>query len=194
MASAIVSCSKCDTPLPDAVFTTVGPHICGACGASVQVYVFPALLRAQPPGEPGETVVVDGTAGCFYHPHRQAVVPCEHCGRFLCTLCEVEIDGQHLCLTCLDTSNTKGALPSLAQRRTRYDSIALRLVILPTLLLWATLVTAPLTIWYVLWHWRSPMSILPRTKVRFVIALSLATLQILAWLVWFFFLWGGTPV
>lgn len=194
MANSTVSCSKCAAPLPYMALTTPGGYTCATCGVSLQGYVFPALLRPQSAGEPGDTVVIDGSAGCFYHPHRQAVVPCAQCGRFLCSLCDVELHGQHLCLTCVNTSNSNGVLSSLANRRRLYDSIALRLAILPALLVWPTLISAPMTIFYTLRHWRSPLSILPRTKIRFVVALVLAVLQILAWIYWIFFTWQWTWV
>lgn len=179
-----VSCSKCHTPLPSTEFTPPVSHVCRRCGAQLQVYIFPALLRSQSAGVPGDTAVVDGAAGCFYHPHRQALVPCAQCGRFLCSLCEVELHGQHLCLSCVDASHAAGTLASLAHRRTLYDVIALRLALIPTLVLWPTLLTAPLTIWYTLRHWRSPRSVLSRSKIRFIIALAVAGLQMLGWLVW----------
>lgn len=189
MANATVSCSKCGAPLSHSALTTPGGHPCPRCGALLQAYLFPALLRPQAAGEPGDPMVIEGVAGCFYHPHRQAVVPCAQCGRFLCSLCDVELHGQHLCLSCVNTGTTSGALASLAHRRTLHDSIALRLAILPALLVWPTLISAPLTIWYTLRHWRSPLSVLPRTRIRFVVALALGGLQILAWIVWMSFFW-----
>lgn len=189
MANSTVSCSKCATPLSYLALTAPGGHTCPTCGASLQAYVFPALLRSQLPGEPGNAVVLDGSAGCFSHPHRQAVVPCAQCGRFLCSLCDVELHGQHLCLTCVNSGTSNGALASLTNRRTLYDSIALRMAILPALVVWPTLISAPLTIFYTLRHWHSPLSIVPRTRIRFVVALVFAVLQILAWIAWIFFMW-----
>ena len=44
---------------------------------------------------PGRITVADallseGESSCFYHPNKRAVVPCDQCGRFLCTLCRVD--------------------------------------------------------------------------------------------------------
>ena len=70
-------------------------------------------------------MLVDGEASCFYHPAKKAVLPCESCGRFLCAVCDVEMNGQHLCPACLASGKKKGRLKQLENRRTLYDSLAL---------------------------------------------------------------------
>ena len=78
-------------------------------------------------GSIGEAIVVEGEAACFYHPGKRATVPCGVCGRFLCALCDLELNGRHVCPACLETSRRKGDLRNLDTRRMLYDSAALSL-------------------------------------------------------------------
>jgi hypothetical protein len=151
--------------------------------------VFPALFRTEAPVRP-ELLTVEGEAGCFYHPQKKAVVVCAACGRFLCALCDVEFDGQHVCPNCLASGQAKGRIKKLQNQFTRHDRVALILAVLPLLLCFYTsLITAPITIIYAVRHWHSPVSLLPRrAKLRFSLAIALAALQILGWTVFFIFL------
>ena len=53
------------------------------------------------------------------------------------------------------------------------------------LTVWLTILSAPMAIYLSIRHWKSPSSIIPRTKVRFVAAIGLATLQIGGWILAF---------
>lgn len=158
------------------------------CGSQLQVEVFPALFRRINPGRDGELSMVDGESSCFYHPQKKAVVPCQGCGRFLCALCDCELHGQHFCPACLEVGQTKGKIKNLQNTRTLYDSVALSLAILPLLLFYFTVVTAPMALYISFRYWNAPMSLLRRSKVRFVLAIVLSTLQIIGWGVGIYFL------
>lgn len=123
-----------------------------------------------------------GVASCFYHPQKQAVVPCDRCGRFLCSLCQVDFLGQNWCPQCIQASSEKGQLAQLDQSRKLYDNMALMLAIFPAFLIWPTIVTAPVTVYLCIRYWRAPSSIVPRSKARFVIAIALAALELGAWI------------
>ncbi|HZR47536.1 MAG TPA: hypothetical protein VFA47_12565 [Candidatus Manganitrophaceae bacterium] len=73
-------------------------------------------------------------------------------------------------------------MKKMVNHRVLYDNISLSLAILPLLIFWFTIITAPIAIYFILRHWKSPSSILPRTKVRFVLAFLLAVLQITGWI------------
>ncbi len=182
--SALIPCSKCSASLPRVAFNRSRLSRCPSCGVLVGVDVFPALFRKQVVEASGEALRVEDEASCFYHPKKRAVIPCAVCGRFLCTLCDVDFDGKHLCPVCLETGQRKRKLKNLETRRTLYDSIALFLAIVPMLFLWPTIVTAPIALFVSVRYWRAPTSIIPRTKVRFIIAFTLAGFQTLGW-AWF---------
>jgi hypothetical protein len=143
---------------------------------------FPALLRERVPAESGETALPD-EATCFFHAGKRAVQTCGACGRFVCALCDLEIDGEHLCPTCLSEGRRLGALRKLEQNRVLFDSIALAFAVLPILIWPFTCLTAPASLYVVIRYWKSPPGVLPRTKIRFILAGLLALAQIAGWCV-----------
>jgi hypothetical protein len=177
----LIQCPKCQAWLLEGVFNQPDLLPCPACGEPLQVEVFPALFRRINPGRSGEAILVDGESSCFYHPQKKAVLPCQGCGRFLCALCDCELNGQHFCPVCLETGKAKGKIKSLENQRTLYDSIALSLVIYPMLIFYFTLFTAPIALFIAIRYWNAPRSLVRRTKIRSVIAIVLASMQIAGW-------------
>ncbi len=182
--TASLTCTKCGAALLPAMLNAAEPSACPGCGSPVRADVFPALFR-KGAAAPAENVLADSEAGCFFHPGKKAVVPCSSCGRFLCSLCDVEFGGRHVCPSCLEAGRSKRKIRNLETERVLHDSIALSLAILPLLMWFVTIVTAPISIFYSLRHWKSPTSILPRTKIRFVFAILVSVLELGGW---FFFL------
>jgi hypothetical protein len=76
----------------------------------------------------------------------------------------------------------KSALKELDRDRILYDEVALALSLLPLLMWPATCITAPATVVVVIRCWKRPSSVIPRTKIRFVLALLVAGLQIFGWI------------
>lgn len=191
MNSPLIHCSKCNAALLDGVFNLPRLAPCPSCAAPLQIEVFPAMFRRSTPGRAGENILVDGEAGCFYHPQKKAVLPCDGCGRFLCALCDCEMDGHHYCPACLDAGRNKGKIKNLQNSRTLYDSIALALVVVPLVLTLSvvfafagllSIVTAPIAIYIAIRYWNTPTSITRRTRARFVAAIVIASLEIVGWL------------
>ena len=149
----------------------------------LQAHVFPALFRPLTPGTAGEAVASDQESSCFNHPQKRAVVPCDSCGRFLCALCDLELDGRHLCPTCVESGAKKGKLANLQRERVLCDRMALMLAALPLLMWPVTVITAPATLYLVLRYWNAPRSITSVSRARFVVAAVLAALQILGWII-----------
>jgi hypothetical protein len=178
-----VLCSRCLAPWPGEALNTPDFIPCPSCGSVGRVEVYPAYFRGLQPGALAENVLNEGEAACFYHPQKKALVPCDACGRFLCAVCDCELNGQHLCPVCLDTGQKKGRLKTLQNHRTLYDDLALALAVFPLLIFYFTIVTAPVALYVSLRYWHAAGSILPRTKIRFLIAIVLASLEILGWVV-----------
>ena len=184
--TALPVCPHCEAPLAGALCNTPDVLPCPACQGRLSVAVFPAFFRAVEKGVAGEAIQVEGDAGCFYHPGRKAVLACEGCGRFLCALCDVPLGGQHLCPSCIEAGKKKGRLPNLHGHRLLYDEIALALAVYPTVIPffgWVmSIITAPVSLVFALRYWKTPLSIVPRTRWRFVVAILFAVLEILAWI------------
>ncbi len=179
--TAIFNCSKCGAALPDGVFHTKLPVPCERCGAESQVLVFPALVNGTSRVQYGDALETDDEASCFYHPEKRAVTACESCGRFLCSLCEIGISGRKLCPNCLELGKNDERIVELVTYRTLYDSIAWALGVWPLLIIIMTIVTAPMAIYISVRHWKSPTSILGRTKIRFILAIIIALLELGGW-------------
>jgi hypothetical protein len=169
-----VPCARCQAPLPNYFFVTPNWMPCPSCGAEITVRAFPALF-AGPPAEATGEVSLAGEAGCFYHPEKRAAVTCHQCGRFLCALCRVEFKSQDWCPGCLEMSSRKRKGIDFENHRILYDSAALAFATLPCLMFfWPSLIGAPLALYVSIRYWKAPTSILPRTKVRFLLAIVLA--------------------
>jgi hypothetical protein len=179
-AANVLYCTKCQYELPAFLFRIEGPRPCPSCGAIIQGFLFPAFFESRL-SKPGEALLIDTDASCFYHPQKRAEVTCEYCGRFLCALCEVQIDGKRLCPPCIEAGKQKGRIKSLENRRVLYDSIALSLSIVPLLIFYVTFVTAPISLYMAIRYWNKPTSILHRGKWRFVLAILFSSSQIAGW-------------
>lgn len=181
MTARLVACTKCRAPLSPAAYNLPQMSRC-SCGAQWQAAVFPAALRPPSQGSSAEQTQVEGEASCFYHPAKKAVVPCAGCGRFLCSVCDVEFAGEHLCPACLESGRRKGKLQRLETERTLYDTLALVVAVVPMVFMWPiTCISAPIVVYLCIRYWKAPSSIIPRTKWRFVVALLIALLQIGGW-------------
>lgn len=181
MSTALIHCPKCKAALLEHPFNVDAFAPCASCQSPLQIEIFPALFRRSDVGRTGEAIMMEGEASCFYHPAKKAVLPCEGCGRFLCALCDCEHQGQHLCPTCLETGRSKGKIKSLENKRTRYDSMALALALLPMVIFYFTFITAPMVIYLAIRHWKSPLGLTQRNRVKLVIAAVLAVLQLAGW-------------
>ncbi|MCX7887244.1 MAG: hypothetical protein N3B01_08360 [Verrucomicrobiae bacterium] len=121
-------------------------------------------------GEP----LADGEAGCFYHPSKAACVVCDACGRFLCGLCDVELDGEHYCPPCLEAKHQVRIRSRLESRCVLYDNIALALALLALFPCFLLPVSSPAAIAVAIWGWRKQSGLLRRSKLRFVVAILMA--------------------
>jgi|YelNatPaOPRAMG01_1025707.scaffolds.fasta_scaffold08692_4 hypothetical protein len=183
MTSVPVACPVCKVPWPSEPEVLGALRACPACGREVYVALFPAFRHGPPRGVSPEPVLVEGEAACFQHPDKRAVVPCAECGRFMCALCDVELQGRHLCPSCLEAGQRKGAFTALETRRTLWDSAALLVAILPLVLCWPTTVlTAPGAIVLGIVSFYRPGSLVRRSRLRAWMAIGLGVVQIGLWM------------
>lgn len=176
-----LTCSNCQSMLDPEQLATGDFFNCRSCRTLLRVDTFPALRRPLPIGQNGAALQVPRTASCYYHARKKASVVCASCGRFLCPLCDMDINGQHICPGCLETGRREKRLADLDGHRTLYDSVALALAVWPMMFFFITCITAPLTLYIVVRYWKAPSSLLPRTRVRFVLAALVALLQVGGW-------------
>ena len=183
-----IVCSKCNDALNENLLNTPALAVCNSCGVKLRVDVFPAVNRPPATAISNEAVTTGTEAGCFYHPAKKAVVHCATCGRFLCALCDLDINDLHLCAACLEIGRKEKTIANLESHRVLYDKIALFLAVIPfSFVLWFfSIFTAPAAIFVAVRYWRTPCSIMSGTKFRLMLAIFFAGSQIIAWAVFIY--------
>jgi hypothetical protein len=181
-----IRCTGCGFPLSNDVLEggTVRRDFrpCRFCGSETLALVFPAMFT--PPSVPtaAEMAAGVGDATCFYHSSKRAAAPCSQCGRFLCSLCSVELSGAVWCPECIEAGRTRKRVVNLENQRTLHDSIALALATWPALLIYPPLATAPAALFFSIFYWKRPTSLVRRhTKIRLVLAIIFSVIQIGLW-------------
>jgi hypothetical protein len=186
----VISCLRCKQPLNRMVWNTHALVSCPACRSQFQADVYPAAERPVSSGAAGQAVQTDKEAGCFYHPRKKAILPCSTCGRFLCALCDIEFNGAHLCPQCFEKGKADRKIQGLENRRVCYDKIALYVALSSMLLYWLSLLSAPIVLFMTVRYWKTPRSIVSRSKIRWIAAAGLAGIQLLLWGLMFYGLAG----
>ncbi|MDH3999192.1 MAG: B-box zinc finger protein [Desulfuromonadales bacterium] len=171
-------CSRCQKPLNAPIGRDLGDLRCSSCDSRFKVVAFPSLFKDLQRSE-GHEIQAENEAACYNHPHKKADIVCEDCGRFLCSLCDIQIGARHTCPACIDLAKENKS--ELTVNRTLHDSIALSLAILPALMWPITLVTAPAAIFYAIRHWKTPTSLIPRSKIRPLAAIIIGVIQLVLW-------------
>lgn len=178
----MIACPNCHAIQSVETVNTGRMAPCPQCRKALRIDVFNAFLRGDEPDAASLTTQAQGRAECFYHPGQLAIVPCAACGRLLCAVCQVELEGRSLCMACLQAGRDKQKITAMQNRHVRYDEIAMALALWPLLFIFPTLVTAPAAIYYVVRHFRTPSPLLPKTWARNLVAMLLAGLQMSGWI------------
>jgi hypothetical protein len=126
-------------------------------------------------------MALEGEATCFQHPTKRAAVPCDSCGRFLCTLCQFAIGNQNLCPSCIRMAREKKT-ERWVSRRLNLDSVALMTATVPMLGVWTTLVGGPVAIYLGIRALSQAPGPIARGRWRPVAAIVLGLLQVVAWI------------
>ncbi len=168
-------------PLPKWELVTGDTAVCPSCGAANQVRIFPAAFREDRAAVATESAA-EGEATCYDHPSKRAAAACGQCGRFVCQLCAVEFGDGVWCPSCVAGRAGKARAAKLETSRTLYDSMALLLPLGAILVYPLMVVAAPASLVLTAMKWRQPLSLVRRSRWRFVaaIVLSLSELAFVA--------------
>ena len=181
--AAILSCPQCSRRLPADRFVSGQPEPCPSCHSEVVAYVFPAFERDNS-SPPQVHLAQKGEAACFFHSSYRAVTPCDNCGRFLCETCLVIVGSRQLCADCVSQTRKQKNQAGLVNHAALFDNAALLLVTLPVVTVvfsFLTILSAPVSLFLALAYWSRQWNLLPRSRFRFVIAISLAAVIIAGW-------------
>lgn len=174
-----IACKRCGDKIPASFYNKDNFSSCPTCNTPTMIRVYPALYSENSVNKAES--ISDGQAACFYHPQNIALVSCESCGRFLCSVCDIEFDGSHICPGCLEEGRRKRHIGNLDSGRTLYDSISLKLSFYPLILFPITIFTAPVSFYLAIRNFNKPASLVSRSKYKFIAAIIISSLQILGW-------------
>lgn len=175
----MIACPNCKTIQPVENINSGQLEPCPACRVPLRLDVFNAFLHSGDTGAAADSVFEQGQAECYYHPGKLAVAPCSSCGRLLCPVCRVEMDGRDLCMSCLQSGRDKQKISALQNKHTLYDSVAINLSFWGALMVITMPLTAPAAIYFCIRHWRTPSRVLPKRHLKNVLALLMASGQII---------------
>ena len=182
-------CPNCKRQLEAHAWHDDSSGECRLCGTSFEFMAFPALTAATTRVAP-QAAEVAADSVCFFHAQNRAESICEGCGRLLCAVCAVPFMGQKLCPVCIATATRKESAPEAVRGRALHDSIALGIAVLPLLIFYLTLVTAPLALGWVVYAWNKPGSLVRgRSRWRLVLAALFAGAEIAGWIFMFTSRW-----
>jgi hypothetical protein len=147
-----------------------GWQSCPSCANRLQACLWPVIRQSTK-----TAVAISDQATCFFHPDKAFQACCQRCGRFVCTLCDLQLGTEHVCPACFERGRSvSGAGASKAEWRHRdvlYDSIAL-MVGWVWIIFWPTTAAAlPSVITLHIKFRKAPRSyLIPRSGWRFWVA------------------------
>ncbi len=164
-----VRCRKCGTLVPDNLLNSPQFAHCPSCGASLAVWIFPALFRQE---HLPNASILDDESSCYYHETNRAETFCDSCGRFLCHVCVLKINGRHICPACLETALSRKRIPQFESQFFAYDELALSLALV-SFVFPCFILAAPASLYYIFRYWNVPKSVLPKSRWREYVAIFL---------------------
>lgn len=180
MRTTIVRCSHCGAALNLPESAGAGMAACRACGGQSHVWLLPALFRGQN-ARAGQPLLEEGQSSCMNHPQKRAVTVCDNCGKFLCALCDIDWNGEHLCTNCIEHRKNADEEGALRTEYIHYDRIALLIacVAIPAMAIGGLI--APVAL-YIAWrYWKVPWRPVPHRKWTMVAAVLVANLVFVTW-------------
>ncbi|MCU1246600.1 MAG: hypothetical protein JWN02_2510 [Acidobacteria bacterium] len=115
-------CPRCGKPL-DLPTLRDGEDICPSCSGFFELRLFHPPQRVVHVA--ALATAVDAATPCANHPRNVAVANCQRCGIFICSLCELEVGGDHYCPSCFDRLSQEGALPGALLRFRDYSRLSM---------------------------------------------------------------------
>jgi hypothetical protein len=100
-----------------------GWQTCPYCEKQLQIRIWPVVRQSSK-----AATAISDQATCFFHPDKAFQACCQRCGRFVCTLCDLQLGAEHVCPACFERGRADIGAGGKAEWRYRdvlYDSIAL---------------------------------------------------------------------
>ncbi|MBL7645390.1 MAG: B-box zinc finger protein [Candidatus Hydrogenedentes bacterium] len=172
MRNTIVRCGQCNGVLGAPATTGSGSLPCPTCRTESRAWLFPALYRSRD-GQQAQALQEEGHSSCMNHPQKRAVAVCDGCGKFLCALCDVDWNGEHLCPACIGHRKTADPEGTLRTEYMHYDLIALTLVLVSIPMWVFGIVLAPMAVFIGIRYWNTPLRPVPYRRWPLVLVVLL---------------------
>src|SRR6202041_77007 len=121
-AGGTVACPSCRGAVTPTEVPS-GWQSCPYCQKRLRIRIWPVARQ-----KTNAASAMPEQATCFFHPEKAFEACCQRCGRFLCTLCDLQLGAEHVCPTCFERGRADtGQSDGKAEWRHRdilYDSIA----------------------------------------------------------------------
>ncbi|MEI9894522.1 MAG: hypothetical protein WDN28_11705 [Chthoniobacter sp.] len=184
--SGSLTCPACGAALGPYGLDATQEAVCPACRVGLRGQLFRAWWTPPASGLATFERAMEGEAVCFFHPSNRAALPCDSCGRFLCSVCDLPVGSRHLCPVCLSKGLGKEKLPEIISRRILWSRTALWLGVVPLFLsmaLWPVLfMSGGAAVIVALVGWNRPGSLVRgRQRWAAVLGLVLGLLQVGLW-------------
>ena len=162
----VFPCPRCGLALAAA---NGAATVCPGCDRRVSAWVFRRAFEPVAAAGTAQPAAASGEAVCFVHAASAAERPCDGCGRYMCALCDVELNGGHFCPACLEHPPTGTLRAALVTEEFAYDRLVLALGWLWILFWPSWIVVAPFCWYGTVRYWKTPSrSLIPRRPWRFV--------------------------
>jgi hypothetical protein len=186
-------CPHCSGPLPIDLFVAGRFGRCPACHSQVEAYIFPEFHKAAS-ARSEIHLAQEHEAVCYFHSRYRAKNPCDNCGRFLCEICAINVGNRDLCAECLGQLRKQRNETGLVHYAPLFDNVSLFLVTAPviTIFFWfLTIFSAPVSLFLSFYYWPRQWNLLPRSRVRFVLAILFSLILIGLWALVIYYLATG---
>jgi len=187
---AHLTCPHCSGPLPIDLFVAGRFGRCPACHSQVEAYIFPEFHKAAS-ARSEIHLAQEHEAVCYFHSRYRAKNPYDNCGRFLCEICAINVGNRELCAECLGQLRKQRNETGLVHYAPLFDNVSLFLVTAPviTIFFWfLTIFSAPVSLFLSFYYWPRQWNLLPRSRVRFVLAILLSLILIGLWFLIIYYL------
>jgi hypothetical protein len=178
-----LTCPHCSGPLSVDLFGGGRSGRCPACHSQVEAYIFPEFHKAAS-ARSEIHLAQELEAVCYFHSRYRAKNPCDNCGRFLCEICAINVGNRELCAECLSQLRKQRNETGLVHYAALFDNVSLFLVTAPviTIFFWfLTIFSAPVSLFLSFYYWQRQWSLLPRSHVRFTLAILVSLTLIGFW-------------
>ncbi len=175
----LFECVKCkkEYQISDMGDNSIDTIICHGCGKKNKVVIYDTILKELNQGEKICTVTEDDDANCYKHQKNLAVKSCEHCGAYICSLCDIEVNGKHICPDCFNNQQNS---PSNGKSNFMHAQLAFILSIVQVFIWYLIPIFSIGIIIYSIIFWRkdkNPYS--NSSKIFFVLAILISLIALI---------------